>query len=170
MLLFRGNMANKLKKTAVIREDDERNCPFGLPITDGCCNVGKLIDNMAAINNIKDKEEKATVKHSNNRIFMFERPGDDIKGNNKCKYANYIFDEEKGENKVECNFGDTAAGVGHLNVNPGPLVNTYLGVGYNSQYYTVPYNTDFEGVNRYYYASMDEDNINKIAEDDDEED
>ena len=158
----------KIVKLAVIREDGERSCPFGLPIPDACCNVGSQIDNMVATNEMQNPSKKDTTKKSNNRIFMFSRESgeaftgsiEDCKA--KCKFANKMFEN----GKVECSFGDYAAGLGDFSVNPGPMLNTYLGVGYNSQYYTVPFNVDFDGSNRFYFAKEDNKDMEKTAKED----
>jgi hypothetical protein len=161
-------MTNKVVKLAVIRDNKERQCPFGLPVTDACYNVGKLVNNMVSMSEMDDEDEINVTRKSNNRIFMFSRESDDNKsekGKNICKYANHIFKD----GKVECSNGHYGEGVGNFTVNPGPLLNTYLGVGYNSQYYTVPFNTDFEGINRYYFASEKNLEIEKTADDDNDE-
>jgi hypothetical protein len=71
------------------------------------------------------EDEKELTCQSNNRILMFDQtqqPG-------KCKYANYIF-----KKKVECNFGDYAAGKGHLDTTGSPMIGSYLG----GSFYSVP--------------------------------
>jgi len=160
-------MTKKIVKLAVIRENRERPCPFGLPIADACYNVGKLVDNMVDVSEMEDEEEKRVTIKANNRTFMFSKESDgnkSEKGKNVCKYANHIFKDSE-EGKVECSQGHYGEGVGNYNATPGPLINTYLGVGYNSQYYTVPFNTEFEGINRYYFAGEEKAELEKKAND-----
>ena len=45
----------KIVKLAIIREMDEKPCPFGLYIPDACKSAGKLVDNMTIVND--DNEE-----------------------------------------------------------------------------------------------------------------
>ena len=119
-------MEKKIVHLAVIREDEAAKCPFGLHIPDACKIAGKIVDNMVAVyNDTKISEEDAkTIVDANRRVLMFtnEKPA-------KCKYANYLFEE-----KVECNYGDTAAGLGNAELNSATPLNMYLGVGY----YSVP--------------------------------
>lgn len=131
---------------AVIREENERMCPFGLPIPDACKKVGNLIDNMIPLEKGEDLAQKKIIDKSNNRVFLFMKK-DDAKC--KCKYANVIFDN----NKVECSYGDYAAGLGVTTVNPGPMINTYFDLGF----YSVPFNSDYRDFNHYFFANEEED-------------
>jgi len=79
---------NKIVKLSIVRENGEMQCPFGLPITEACKHVGKLIDNMCSIESIEDDEDKELAVKTNNRIFIFEDQSDENKC--KCKYANVI--------------------------------------------------------------------------------
>jgi hypothetical protein len=115
----------KIVKLAVIRENEESGCPFGLNIPDACKTVGKLIDQMIPLDSLTEEDEKEITAESNNRIFMFDQSQE--KG--KCKYANYII-----KNKAECNFGDHAAGKGHIDTTGSPMIGSYLGGGF----YSVP--------------------------------
>ena len=115
----------KIVKLAIIRENEESGCPFGLNISDACKNVGKLIDQMIPLETITEEDEKEITAESNNRIFMF----DESQAKGKCKYANYIM-----KNKVECNFGDHAAGKGHIDTTGSPMIGSYLG----GAFYSVP--------------------------------
>jgi len=137
----------KIVKLSVIREEEERSCPYGLPITEACDSVGKAINEMCPLEDIEDEREKELVAQANNRIFAFDQENKEKKG--PCKYANVVFDNEK----VECSFGDYAAGIGAVTVNPGPMVNTYLDFGF----FSVPYNSDYTGFNHYFFAQEDAD-------------
>lgn len=141
---------NKIVKLSVIRENEERACPFGLPVTEACENVGEHIDDMCPLEDVDDKQEKELVMKANNRVFIFA--GKDGENCGQCKYANVIFDNEK----VECSYGDYAAGMGVTSVNPGPMVNTYLDLGF----YSLPFNSDYRYYDLYFFAS-DDDEIKK---------
>jgi len=145
----------KIVKLSVVREEEERGCPYGLPISEACENVGKLIDNMCAIEEAEEDAEKELASKSNNRIYMMSNQNDENK--EKCKYANVIFDNDK----VECNYGDYAAGIGSAALNPGPMVNTYMDFGF----YSVPYNSDYTNFNHYFFAK-DEGKTKKDGSDD----
>jgi len=132
----------KIVKLSVIRENEERSCPYGLPINEACNTVGKFINDMCSLEDIKDDTEKEIIAASNKRIYAFAKEKDKSE---KCKFANVIFDNEK----VECNFGDYAAGLGATTVNPGSMVNTYLDFGF----YSVPFNSDYRHLNNYFFAN-----------------
>lgn len=167
----------KLVKLAIIRENDEKPCPFGLFIPDGCLMAGCLVDNMTPIEADADnkqiveelpEEDKKTIMEANNRVLLLSK-----EPKIKCKYANYVFksNEKDSEAKVECSFGDNAAGLGGaVNWNASQGLSNYLGISF----YSLPigfYNQDLtyqEGfsnfVNRY-FASEDEPELKKEAED-----
>jgi hypothetical protein len=132
----------KIVKLCVIREDGERKCPFGLPINEACETVGSSIEDMCPLKEVENEEEKELVSKANNRIFIFDKQSDKKKG--KCKYANVIFDNDK----VECNFGDYAAGLGSATFNAEPMQNSYMDIGF----YSVPFNSNYLGVNHYFFA------------------
>lgn len=150
----------KIVKLAIIREMDEKPCPFGLYIPDGCLSAGDLVDNMSAINNSDEisEEDKNTIIKSNNRILMLtDAP------KCKCKYANRVFksEDEHKEAKVECSFGDTAAGIGNANFNSTQPMSQYLGLSFYSLpigYYNqdLTYQDGFTNiVNQYFAAGYD---------------
>ena len=151
----------KIVKLAIIRENEEDGCPYGLNIPDACKTVGKLIDQMIPLESVAEDEREVTAE-SNNRIFIY----DNGQTRCKCKYANYLF-----KNKVECNFGDFAAGKGHIDTTGSPMIGSYLG----GSFYSVPlgfYNQSLVDVwdnfmNRT-FASEDNSEIIKEAEVDEE--
>jgi len=134
----------KIVKLSVVRENEERSCPYGLPISEACKSVGKFIDDMCPLEEVEDETERDLVETANKRILAFAR-GEDA---GKCKFANVIFDNEK----VECSFGDYAAGLGAAPINPGPMVNTYLDFGF----FSVPFNSDYKHFNNYFFASEEQ--------------
>lgn len=102
-------MTKKRIKLAVIRDDENTPCPFGLPITFGCRNAGNVIDKMFPIEKLgihATEEEKKKVAAANARLLTWavmsstETP-------QQCKYAANLFPKKK---KVDCDWNDTAAG------------------------------------------------------------
>jgi len=90
----------KIRKLAIIRDNENSPCPFGLPITVACHSVGNAVDKMQVLNfDAPDSQ----IKLENQKIWQ-----DNIE-NKKCKYAAHLF---KNKTKVvDCDFGDTAAGL-----------------------------------------------------------
>ena len=131
--------SKKTVKLAVIKQSEPNECPFGLPMLDGCKSAGKLVNNMTPIIPPSGKQQKLskdeieTIKEANNRVLMLSED-EPI----QCKYANFIFEEKK---MVECSYGDSAAGIGTFDMKSPSALNQYLGVGF----YSVPlgfYNQD----------------------------
>ncbi|MFZ4795897.1 MAG: hypothetical protein ACOYMA_00290 [Bacteroidia bacterium] len=164
-------MKNKIVKLAMIRENDESPCPYGLTIPDACISAGRLVNNMTSLESDDpkkiEKEDVDKIKQSNNRVLMLskDKPA-------RCRYLNSMFDknefEEDTEAKVECSFGDTAAaGVGNANLSATTPLAQYLGVGYFSSplgFYNqdLTYSNGFQAyVNRYFASLKDDDKIKK---------
>lgn len=98
-------MSKKIK-LAVIRDNESTPCPYGLPITEGCQAAGETIDNMMPLNKLGEKasdEEKAEVIKANQYLLNWRGTGE------PCKYAAKLFPSK--QNKVDCSYGDTAAGI-----------------------------------------------------------
>jgi hypothetical protein len=89
-----------LRKLAVIRDDEESPCPFGLSIVADCASAGDSVDEMEIIT---DPEEQESAISRNRKLF--ERNVEP----KKCKYAAHLFKNKK--HVVDCDFGDTAAGL-----------------------------------------------------------
>jgi len=98
-----AKIKNKVK-LAVIRSDDEGNCPFGLDVSFGCKNAGELIHKMAPMNMLGDEttdEEKEQVADANKRLLRWHMPEE------RCYYAGKIF---ANKDSVECNWDSNAPG------------------------------------------------------------
>lgn len=93
----------RLIKLAVIRENEgDDQCPYSLPISYACNNVGEAIDQMYPLSHLdKDAsdEEKENLKEANLRILSHN------KTNTKCKYAAHLFKDKP--NFVDCAFNET---------------------------------------------------------------
>lgn len=125
-------MEKKLVKLAVIRDNDEHVCPFGLHIPDACFRAGKTTEQMTPVLKvdpdgfdtvlIKDKNQLSEVVKANIEVLMWgnEEPA-------QCVYANKLFD---GKEKVECNYGDRAAGIGQAEFLGSPSYTQYFSSGY----------------------------------------
>lgn len=133
-------------KLAIIRDNEEIRCPFGLPIASACKIAGESVDNMQYINDFDDIDAKQII--DNNIIFLSKNPEP-----KKCKYASHLFKNKP--NMVDCDFGDTAAG---LNENTNFLGSPYysqigegLGVG-GLMSYPITYQTDGTEYRNLYYG------------------
>lgn len=160
-------MSKKIK-LAIIRERDEQPCPFGLAIPDGCFAAGKMVEHMTVVNHVEieeiSEEDKEKIIESNHRILTLSN-----EPKCKCMYANYIFKGKEGEeSKVECNFGDNAAGIGVAPLNSAQMLNQYLGVSFYSMpigFYNqdLTYSDGFQNFMNQYFASEDEPEIKKTG-------
>ena len=124
----------KIVKLAVIRDNEVRACPFGLMVPDGCLAAGELTDQMTPVMKVRkdgndillidDHEKLAEIVAANMSLLTWsnEKP-------KKCKYANYIL---KNKEKVECNYGDEGAGLGHFDFTGFPAYTQYFSSGYSS--------------------------------------
>jgi len=157
--------SKKIVKLAIIREQGETPCPFGLDIPDGCKTAGKCVVTMQSIDDPKiTGDEREEIKESNKRILMVNS------GKAKCKYANYLFTNDK----VECGFGDHGDGAGAIGFKGTPSMTGYTGLMSVPSYdREVDWSSTFGlgGFNTFYnsIASADEDEIQKKALDEDED-
>ena len=81
-----------------------KECPFGLPITEACINIGavsdngnKVIDSLVQIESAKSKKDKAQIIEDNMDILLL------IDNGYRCPYSNKIY-EDKGS--VDCRLED----------------------------------------------------------------
>lgn len=132
-------------KLAVIRNQDTP-CPFGLLITNGCQNAGDSVDDMRLIDDDDDNIDEI-IQHNIKVFLKNPYPA-------KCKYAAHLFKNKP--SIVDCDFGDTAAGItpktpylgspyytqiqnglgigGLLNY---PMTHDDIGQGYRNMYYGI---------------------------------
>lgn len=107
-----------MKKLSVIRGDTVARCPYGLNITGACKDVGDAILTMTPLDG-SDQPDQASKK--NLIIYHTQKLGE------RCPFANEIMDKF---NKVDCSWGDTAAGEGVHYLTPSPLYpKTFIGDG-----------------------------------------
>lgn len=93
-----------MRKLAVIRQENNVQCPFGLPITEACKKVGHATEDMQNLNAIQEQPDEviSKVRDQNLKIYSKVRiPG-------RCLFAAKLFKTHP--DTVDCNFGDTAAG------------------------------------------------------------
>jgi hypothetical protein len=124
----------KIVRLAVIRSNTDKMCPFGLVVPDACSCAGKLVDQMQPVLRvdpdgfdtllIKEKKSLLQVVRSNMSVLSWSEDEPC-----HCKYANAVMDEK---HKVECNFGDQAAGLGHADWTGFPSYTQYFAGGYSS--------------------------------------
>lgn len=114
------------EKLAIIRGDEVRGCPFGLPITDACENAGNSVDRMAPLTHIEEEEQKKSVTKANRLVYAYHKDG------KKCPFADKILKEH---GKVDCDFGDTGAGQQSTPFRGSPLYpRTFHGIGLDGLY------------------------------------
>jgi hypothetical protein len=110
-------------KEAVIRGKNVRGCPFGLPIPEACENVGSSIHRMAPI---EDEENAEDIEKANRLVYAYHK---ECRG---CPYAEKVLKEH---GKVDCDFGDTAAGKKTPALKGSPLYpQTFHGIGLDGLY------------------------------------
>jgi len=116
-----------MKKLSVIRGDSVpaiwsddaaiTKCPYGLPITSACKDVGNIILTMTPLENTSSNRAS-----QNNRVIYYTQ-----KNGERCPFANEILEKF---NKTDCSWGDTAAGEGVAYLTPSPLYpKTFIGDG-----------------------------------------
>ena len=124
-LRTQDNMSKKTK-LAVIRDNDLRGCPFGLPIIEACQNAGDAIHRMAPLDAAKEDDKRERIKKANALVYIHHKTG------KKCPYADKILEEHK---KVDCDFGDTGQGQPHVPYRGSPLYpQTFTGIGLDGLY------------------------------------
>lgn len=100
-----------MKKLSVIRGDTIAKCPYGLDVITACKDVGDAILTMSPVeDNIPGAESPTAQK---NKIIYLTQKVDE-----RCPFANEILEKF---NKVDCSWGDTAAGEGTSYLSPSPL-------------------------------------------------
>ena len=125
----------KTKKTAYIRDNKNRFCPFGLPITDACKCVGKAVFKMAPLDAAKDDEQKERIKKANSLVYVYEKTG------KRCTFADKVLD---GFKKTDCDWADTGQGQKSVPFRGSPLYpQTFSGVNLSGLYgYPLGYYSD----------------------------
>lgn len=116
-----------MKKCAFVRSDvkSDKKCPFGLPITAACECAGNSVTHMCPLSMIEGEKQEA-VKLANARVYIYYKTGD------RCIYAANIIENKQ---SVNCDFGDTAAGMHGPPMIGSPLyAQTFAGVGLDGLY------------------------------------
>lgn len=110
-----------MKKLAVIRGESISPCPYGLSILEACKEVGDVILQMTPTANAENPEQAKKITNDNRVLYHTQKIGQ------RCPFANEIMDKF---NKVDCSWGDTAAGEGTHYLTPSPLYpRTFIGDG-----------------------------------------
>ena len=117
-----------MKKTSFIRSDkqsENKRCPFGLPITEGCHYAGASVSNMCPLEFIPEEKRDRVVK-ANNRVYVY------YKNDCRCIYSAGIINKSQ---SVNCNFGDTAQGMHMPAMSGSPIYpQTFSGGGMDGLY------------------------------------
>jgi hypothetical protein len=120
-------MMTTIKKCWIRSDKDQGDgcCPFGLPIIEGCQYAGDSVTHMCPLKTIP-KEKQEDVEKANKRVYLY------YKTNNRCIYAANIVNEKR---VVNCDFGDTAAGMNMPTFSGSPLYpQTFSGIGLDGLY------------------------------------
>ena len=139
----------------MIRKNDESPCPFGLPIPFGCKHAGNVIEKMAPLDMLGEEatpEEKKKVSDANVRVLAWSIMGSSLEPK-KCPYAAKLFDQKEA---VECNYEDTAPGMGDVPLAGSPFYSQiFSGVGLEGLYsYPIGYYSDFSITRNLYYGAL----------------
>lgn len=117
-----------MKKCAWIYSDKDQgqgSCPFGLPIIDGCKHAGDSVMHMCPLK-MASKNKYDAIKKANMRVYLY------YKTDNRCSYAANIVEKY---NVVNCDFGDTGAGMSVPAFTGSPLYpQTFSGIGLDGLY------------------------------------
>jgi len=117
-----------MKKFSWIRSDIDKGdgkCPFGLPIIEACHHAGDSITHMCPLESIS-KDKRGAVEKANKRVYIY------YKTDNRCLYASDIMDDQK---VVNCDFGDTGAGMKSPTFSGSPLYpQSFSGLGLSGLY------------------------------------
>lgn len=142
-------------KYADIRKNDDEGCPFGLRIPFGCKMAGDAVDRMGPLKILGEEasdEEKQTLANANKRMLNWTILGKTTEEPGRCKYAAKIFPEK---DAVECNYEDTAPGVGQKSVTlAAPFYSQiFSGIGLNGLYsYPIGFYADYNISRNLFYG------------------
>lgn len=157
-------------RLAVLRDDNDNPCPFGLPISHACKTAGRLVDKMAPLAILgKDVSdwEKDIIASANVHLLIYNSP------NEICKFAGNLIESNK--DIVECNWDSVAAGVHEKGSLRGSAYypRFFSGIGVDGLFsYPLGYYSDSGKSRHRYYGlfglegSDDRDELTKISEED----
>lgn len=116
-----------MKKLSVIRgntvsmDNASTKCPYGLDITAACKDVGDAILTMTPLDLEVPGAVDQQAAQKNRVLYHTQKVGE------RCPFANEILEKF---NKVDCSWGDSAAGEGTSYLIPSPLYpRTFIGDG-----------------------------------------
>lgn len=99
-------------RIAFVRGNCGKPCPFGLKIPQACLAAGKTTNKMVCTEHMTGKDKE---KYNEINDHLYSSREED----KSCVFADKIF--SKKFNKVDCDFGDNAQGIGSPNIQPSPL-------------------------------------------------
>lgn len=88
-----------MRKLALIRDNSEPKCPFGLNVPGGCKTAGNVVERMMP------SEEETDIQNNERLLIWSAVEGEEVC---RCKYAANIFDEK---DKVDCSYGEEGTGM-----------------------------------------------------------
>lgn len=142
-----------MKKLAVIRSPETRDCPYGLSISTSCNHAGDAVERMQLLEDV-EKDQRERFRAANRKIYRH------YQGGTRCIYADKIL---QNVSAVECDFNENGAGQREPNIRPSGSQGLLSGISENSLYaypanysYTGngDYNTVFPGL--FSFNSLDE--------------
>lgn len=98
-------------KFSILRGENIRKCPYGLPVALACMNAGNSVQDMEPLDNVPD-EQKEKYTEANKRVYRHSQDG------TSCIYADKIIEHR---DVVVCDFGDTGQGEHESNLSPSPF-------------------------------------------------
>lgn len=99
-----------VKKLAVIRMPNVRECPFGLPVALACRNAGNSVDQMEVLEDVP-KEKREKYKAANRKVYRHHQSGQ------RCVYADKIVEDKE---IVHCDYGEPGARIRDVPMRPAP--------------------------------------------------
>lgn len=141
-------MNKTLKKLAIIRSNDDLRCPFGLNISQDCKTVGELIHKMQPIPESASNETRTQIAEQNKELLE-----NSLEEAARCPFASKLFPNKP--HFVDCDFGDTAAGLSHdVSFVGSPYYSQiFNGIGMGGLYnYPLTYQTDGQEYRNMYYG------------------
>jgi len=138
-----------MRKLAVVRNNEEAKCPFGLNIPSACKCAGKHVEDLAPLKLAETDEEQEKIKNAN-RKFLAWYLSNSTEEIQKCPYADVIVDNA---DSVVCNYDDAAPGLGQSPLFTPPfytqmMANNVMGL----QSYPITYYGDYNISRNMYYG------------------
>jgi len=100
-----------LKRLAIIRKENVRDCPFGISPIIGCSHAGDCVDQMQDLSEVEEYN-RAKVRKANRKIYRSCKTG------TRCVYADKIDVKHKA---VHCDYGEGGERMRDFPMRPSPF-------------------------------------------------